>query len=144
MYHFGFIVEGVTEHSSLGVKVHCYFKSIAPSAEILVPLHWHWKTQFLSTENFSYVEVEEIKVEDGLHNSRHDSYLVIEILSVETPNPVGQIEQAIEPQEKEIVRSDRFCFPCLAYHKKLRQNGHRFQIDGKSPEDLQRCKFIVF
>lgn len=42
------------------------------------------------------VQVEEVAVEDGLHNSGDDGNLIEEALSVITPHPVGQVKNAIQ------------------------------------------------
>lgn len=38
---------------------------------------------------------------------------------------------------------DGLSLPSLADHEKLRQNGHRLQVDGEGPEDLQRREVMV-
>lgn len=43
------------------------------------------------------VEVEEVAVEDGLHDSGDHGDLVEEALCVVAPHPVGQVEGAVQP-----------------------------------------------
>jgi hypothetical protein len=38
---------------------------------------------------------------------------------------------------------DRFSFTSFLHHKQLGQNGHRFQIDGESPQDLHQAELMV-
>lgn len=85
---------------------------------------------------FGDVEIEEIAVEDGLYHSGDDSDLVIEILCVVAPDPVGNVEGTIEAQEEKVVCRDGLCFPCLADHEELRKDSHGLQVDGEGPEYL--------
>lgn len=43
------------------------------------------------------VQVEEVTVEDGLHDSRDDGDLIEKALCVITPHPVGQVKGAVQP-----------------------------------------------
>lgn len=90
---------------------------------------------------FGDVEIEEITVEDGLYHPRNDSDLVIEILCVVAPDPVGNVESTVEAQEEKVVCRDGLCFPCLADHEELRKDSHRLQVDGEGPEDLWGAKW---
>lgn len=89
-----------------------------------------------SLPTFGDIEIEEIAVEDGLYHSRNHSNLVVEVLSVVAPDPVGKVECTIETQEEEVVGCDGLCLPCLTDHEELRKDGYWFQVDGEGPEDL--------
>lgn len=86
---------------------------------------------------FGNVEIEEVTVEDGLYHPRNYSDLVIEILHVVAPDPVGNVESPVEAQEEKVVCRDGLCFPCLADHEELRKDSHGLQIDGEGPEYLR-------
>lgn len=85
---------------------------------------------------FGNVEIEEVTVEDGLYDPGNYSNLVIEILRVVAPDPVGNVESAVEAQEEKVVCRDGFCFPRLADHEELRKDSHGLQVDGEGPEYL--------
>lgn len=85
---------------------------------------------------FGNIEIEEVAVEDGLYHPRDHSNLVIELLGVVAPDPVGDIEGSIEAQEEKVMRCDGLCFPCLADHEELREDSYRLQVDGEGPEYL--------
>lgn len=92
----------------------------------------------LLAPTFGHIQVEEVTVEDGLYYSRHHSNLVIEILSLVPPDPVSQVECTVQPKEKQVVSSNGLSLSSLADHEELRQDGHRFQVDRESPEDLSQ------
>lgn len=54
---------------------------------------WHlsWQTQLFSLQHFCDIQIEEIAVQNGLHNSSHYSDHVKEALKVEPPNPVDEV-----------------------------------------------------
>lgn len=64
--------------------------------------------------------------------------MVIEILSLVPPDPVSQVECPVQAQKEQVVGSDSLSFASLADHEELGQDGHRFQVDGESPEDLSQ------
>lgn len=82
------------------------------------------------------VKVEEITVEDGLHNARHHRDLVKEALRVVTPHPVGYVEGSVEAEEEQVVGGDGLRLAGLGDHEELGHYGHRLQEDGEGPEDL--------
>lgn len=89
------------------------------------------------TPTFGNVEIEEVAVEDGLHHTGHHRDLVVELLGVVAPDPVGDVEGAVEAQEEKVVGGDGLRFPRLADHEELREDGHGLQVDGEGPEYLQ-------
>ena len=52
------------------------------------------------------------------------------------PDPVEEIERAVDAQRKQVVARDGLRLTRLAHHEQLRQDGHRLQVDGEGPEDL--------
>lgn len=82
---------------------------------------------------FGHIEIEEVTVEDGLYHTGNYSNLVVEILRVVAPDPVGNVESAVEAQEEKVVCRDGLCFPRLADHEELRKDSHGFQVDGEGP-----------
>lgn len=85
---------------------------------------------------FGDVEVEEVAVEDRLDQACHDGDEVEEALEVVAPDPVEEIERAVDAQRKQVVARDGLRLARLAHHEQLRQDGHRLQVDGEGPEDL--------
>lgn len=82
---------------------------------------------------FGHIEIEEVAVEDGLYHPGNYSNLVVEILRVVAPDPVGNVESAVEAQEEKVVCRDGLCFPRLADHEELRKDSHGLQVDGEGP-----------
>lgn len=109
------------------------------------PCLWHlsWQTQLLSFQHFCYIKIKEITVQDCLNDACHNGYQVQEAFRVETPDPVEEIKATIETEEEQVVSGDGLSFSSFADHKKLRQDGHRFQVNGKGPKDLQRREIMV-
>lgn len=85
---------------------------------------------------FSDIKVEEVTVEDGLHQTGHNGDHVKEAFEVETPDPVEEVEGPIHAQAEQVVGGDGLCLARLADHEELRQDRHRLQIDGERPQDL--------
>jgi len=107
-------------------------------------LHRHGQAHLLtSSENSGDVKVEEVTVEDSLHHSGHHSDLVEEALGVVAPDPVGQVEGPVQAEEQQVVCGDGLGLTRVGDHEQLWQNGHRLQVDGEGPEDLQWSKGIV-
>ncbi|ELK17419.1 hypothetical protein PAL_GLEAN10018952 [Pteropus alecto] len=80
---------------------------------------------------------EEVAVEDGLDNTGHNGDEVEEALEVEAPDPVDEIERAVEAQEEQVVSGDGLRLPGLADHEELREDGHRLKVDGEGPQNLE-------
>lgn len=99
-------------------------------------LNEHFSITATWLPTFGDVEIEEVTVEDGLYHPGNDSDLVVEILRVVPPDPVGNVESTVEAQEEEVVCRDGLRFPCLADHEELRKDSHRLQVDGEGPEYL--------
>lgn len=92
---------------------------------------------------FRDVKVEEVTIENSLDDPSHDGNHVKEALKVEPPEPVEEVEGAVDPQAEQIVGSDGLGLAGLANHKELRQDGHRLKVDGKGPQNLMiKLKFI--
>ena len=73
---------------------------------------------------FGDVEVEEVTVEDRLDQACHDGDEVKEALEVVAPDPVEEIERAVDAQRKQVVARDGLRLARLAHHEQLRQDGH--------------------
>lgn len=85
---------------------------------------------------FCDIKVEEVTIEDGLDHPGHDGDHVKEALKVEPPDPVEEIESTVDTQAEQVVGSDGLSLSRLADQEELRQNSHRFKIDGEGPQDL--------
>lgn len=103
-------------------------------------LYLHFQT-WLKTPclqlTFRYVEIEEVAVEDCLDHPGHNGDHVEEALEVETPDPVDEVECAVEAQEEQVVGGDGLRLTSLTDHEELGQDGHRLQVDGERPQDLE-------
>lgn len=96
-----------------------------------------WEAAAIAPATFGDIEVEEIAVEDRLDQAGHDGDEVEEALEMIAPDPVEEIERAVDAQREQVVAGDGLRLARLAHHEQLRQDGHRLQVDGESPEDLQ-------
>lgn len=101
------------------------------------------QAQLLAFQHFSDIKVEEVTVEDGLHQTGHNGDHVKEAFEVETPDPVEEVEGPIHAQAEQVVGGDGLCLARLADHEELRQDRHRLQIDGERPQDLQEREVVV-
>lgn len=102
-----------------------------------------WQTQLLSFQHFCYVEIKEITVQDCLNDACHDGDHVEEAFEVEAPDPIHEIQGAIEAEEEQVVSGDGLGFSGLADHEQLWEDGHGLQVDGERPHDLQRREVMV-
>ena len=66
--------------------------------------------------------------------------LTFEIVS---EDPVENVESSIRAESKKIVRGDGLGLAGFLHHEKLRQNGDGLQINGKSPQNFHKAKFVV-
>lgn len=78
----------------------------------------------LPAPTFGHIQVEEVTVEDGLYYPRHHCNLVIEILSLVSPDPVSQVECPVQPKKEQVMSSNSLSLSCLADHEELGQDGH--------------------
>ena len=62
---------------------------------------------------------------------------VKEALEIEAPDPVDEVQGAVEAQEEQVVGGDGLRLPGLADHEELWQDGHRLQVDGEGPQYLR-------
>jgi len=58
-------------------------------------------------------------------------------------HPVEQVEGAVRSQGEEVVARDGLGLAGSADQEELRQDGHRFQVDGEGPEHLHDRKLVV-
>jgi len=83
-----------------------------------------WKRKLLALENFSDVQVEEVTIQDGLHDTSNDGDQVKEAFKVVSPDPVDQVEGTVAAECEQIVSGDGFRFSRLTDHEQLREDGH--------------------
>lgn len=104
----------------------------------LMSFHTHdpYKGVNANKLTFCHVKVEEVTIENSLDDPSHDGNHVKEALKVEPPDPVEEVEGAIDAQTEQIVGSDGLGLAGLANHKELRQDGHRLKVNGKGPQNL--------
>lgn len=111
------------------------------SLAVVNPLSW--KLQPFPAQHFSYIQIEEVAIQDGLHNSSHDGDEIIVRLGHVTIHPVEDVEGAVGSQRKQVMRRDRLRLASLAHHEQLRQDCHRFQVDAECPQNFQQCKVVI-
>lgn len=81
---------------------------------------------------------EEIAVQNGLDDTRNDGDVVDAVLRLGEvpPDPVGNVEGAVQSQSKQIVRRDRLGLAGTLEHEKLRKDSDRLEPDAEGPENL--------
>ena len=84
------------------------------------------------------VDVEKVRVQDGLNNSCNDCNGIVKARHIEEVaiDPIGNIQRPVCAERKEVVGRDCFRFARSLQHKQLRENGNRLQPDGECPKDL--------
>lgn len=70
------------------------------------------------------IQIEEITVQDGLHNSSNDSDEVKEAFKVVSVDPVQEVQSSVGAQGEQVVAGDGLRLTGLAYHEQLGKNGH--------------------
>ena len=95
---------------------------------------------------FRNVEVEEVAVENGLNDARHDRNPVEEVLRMVSVDPIENVEETVDAEREQIVAGNRLGLAGSSHHVQLRKNGYGFEIDGKCPEnlDVNTCCFFLF
>ena len=102
-----------------------------------------WKHNLLAGHDLGDVEIEEVAVEDGLHNSGHNSDDVIEGLVVVAEDPIEDVQAAVGAEGKQVMASDRLRLPSLGDHEQLGQDGHTLQVDGEGPQYFHHTELVV-
>ena len=77
-----------------------------------------------------------------MHHPGNNGDHVEKTLKVEPPYPVYEVQRSVQAQEEQVVGGDGLCLPRLADHEKLRQDGHRLQVDGECPENLSQTETV--
>ena len=62
-----------------------------------------WKHNLLACHHFSYIQIEEVTVEDGLNNTSNDGNDIIELFEIVSVDPVENIKSSVCSQGKKIV-----------------------------------------
>lgn len=97
----------------------------------------------LAVENFCDVKVEKVHVQDGLDAAGDDGDLVDKVLVSEAPVPVNNVQSSVSSLEKQVVAGDGLGLASLGDHLQLRHDGHRFEVDRKSPQELGDVEIVV-
>lgn len=100
--------------------------------------HLYGKLELLALEDFVVVDIEEVAVEDGLNDTGDDGDplgLVVGLGGVSV-DPVGDVEETVDAQGKQVVGRDGFSLAGSLQHEELRENGDGLQPDGEGPEDF--------
>lgn len=72
----------------------------------------------------SYIQVEEITVQYGLHNPSYNCNQVKEALEVVSVDPVQEVQGPVGAEGKQVVAGDGLGLARLTDHEQLRKNGH--------------------
>lgn len=97
--------------------------------------------ELLPLDDLLVVDPEEVAVEDGLDEAGDDGDpvdLVVGALGEVAPDPVGDVEGAVEAQGEQVVGGDDLGLAGALQHEELRQDGHRLEPDGEGPRHLPR------
>lgn len=89
------------------------------------------------------VDVEEVRVDEGLDQSCGDADEVQTLLGEVSVDPVRQVERSVEPQCEDVVDCEEVALALALEHEELWQDGHRFQPEGETPRDLQDGELVV-
>ena len=70
------------------------------------------------------VNVEEVRVQHRLHNTRNDGNRLDRVTSEVPVDPIRDIERSVCAESEEVVRRDRLGLACSLQHEELRQDSH--------------------
>lgn len=86
----------------------------------------------------SIVDVEEVRVQDGLNHAGNYGNRIIKLGNVidVSVNPIGNVQRPICTERKEVVSSDRLRFTSSLQHEELRKYSDRLKPDGEGPKYL--------
>lgn len=112
-----------------------YFRE--KSSSYLLSASLRRKLQLFALQHLGNVEVEEVAVQDRLDGSGEDRNQVVVSLGVVPVDPVEQIQGTVGTQRKQVMTGNAFRFARFADQEQLRQDGHRLQVDGERPQNLQ-------
>lgn len=101
------------------------------------------KFELLAVEDFCKVDVEEVEVKPGLHQSSCDSYGIHHVLRKVSIYPVGKVQSTIKTQSGQVVRCNCLRLASTLQHEQLGENGDRFEIYGECPEDFTWLERVV-
>lgn len=86
------------------------------------------------------VNPEEVRIENGLNDTRNDGRGVPESWNLKeiSIDPIGYVQGAVCAKSEEVVGGDRFGLASSLQHKELWQNCYRFEPNRKCPQNLRR------
>lgn len=79
-----------------------------------------WQSQLLSFPNFSYIQIEEVTVENSLNATGHHGNQIEETFEVVTIDPIEYVETSIDAERKQIMARYCLSFSSLTDHEQLR------------------------
>lgn len=87
---------------------------------------------------------EEVTVQNRLDDTRHDGDVVDAVIGLGevSPDPVGNVEGAVQSQSEQVVCCDRLGLTGALQHEQLRKDSNRFEPDAEGPEDLPHGELI--
>lgn len=96
------------------------------------------KLELLALHDFRVVDPEEIAVENSLDDARDNGNPVDLVLGLGKvpPEPVGDVQAAVDSKGEEVVRGDSLGFAGALEHEELGQDGNGLEPDAEGPEDL--------
>jgi hypothetical protein len=80
--------------------------------------------------------VEEVRVQRGLDEARHDGDGIDRVLGKVPIDPVGDVQRPVRAQRKEVVGRDGLCLARPLQHEELREDRDGFEVDAEGPEDF--------
>lgn len=113
---------------------------IQPKAE---HLESHRQLKCLAVHHFCVVDVEKVRVDNGLKNTGQNGH-VVEASFKEVPvDPVGNVQCSVNAQGENVMGGDVFGRACSLQHVQLWDNGHGLQPDGKGPRQFPERVGVV-
>lgn len=91
--------------------------------------------KLLALEDLVVINVEKVAVQNGLNDTSDNGDPVNLMLGFRdvAVDPVGNVKRAVDSESEQVVGSDGLGLACALQHEQLRENGHRFQPNGKGP-----------
>lgn len=94
-------------------------------------------------DNSGDVKIEEIGIEDSLHNSGNDNDWIEIVLGVITVDPVEDVKSAVRAKSKQVVSSNDLSGTGGLEEEELWENSNSLQIDRESPEQLEWSVIMI-
>lgn len=89
--------------------------------------------ELLSFQNFRYVQIEEVAIQNGLNNTSDDGNKVIMTFRHVSIDPIKNVKSPVGAQCEQVVTRNAFSLTGLADKKQLWEDCNRLQVDRERP-----------